>query len=278
MAPRRCQTQDAEKAVLVGAQRLDEAGALLGRLLGPAVEEAVAGEHAVHARWTGSHGRLVDHHKRQPAVALEGYRSWKAMIAAFCSVVQWRRERLELDIGLLAAGDVPRRADRLVPVDAAHRLALEQSMRQWRRPRGCGPQESHIMASAAGAGAACIAVTRVTVTLQLQGRAIAFFEARAQELPARAGAAVVRGGARGCPDHRPAREYDPEPVLRPGRAVRGTSAVRRAVRRRADWPVRPGSPGAFLEARVHARPIPVHESVLASRAHYGSRGTLWEIH
>jgi hypothetical protein len=33
-------------------------------------------------------------------------------------MVKWRRERFEFDIGLLAAGCVPRRSDRQVPAEA----------------------------------------------------------------------------------------------------------------------------------------------------------------
>ncbi len=61
--------------------------------------------------------------------------------ATFCSVVNCRRERLELDIGLLAAGDVPRRADRHVPADAAHGprpRARPRSSPRAERPGGGG--------------------------------------------------------------------------------------------------------------------------------------------
>jgi hypothetical protein len=43
---------------------------------------------------------------------------WRLRITTFCSVVKWRRERFELDIGLLEAGCVPRRSDRQVPAEA----------------------------------------------------------------------------------------------------------------------------------------------------------------
>jgi hypothetical protein len=43
---------------------------------------------------------------------------WQLRITTFCSVVKWRWERFEADIGLLAAGYVPSRSDRPVPAEA----------------------------------------------------------------------------------------------------------------------------------------------------------------
>ncbi|HEX8108597.1 MAG TPA: hypothetical protein VF516_12775 [Kofleriaceae bacterium] len=64
--------------------------------------------------------RLELRHVPLGLLALKGYCVW-AQLATFCSVVKWRRERLELDIGLLAAGCVPRRSDRHVPAEAEQR-------------------------------------------------------------------------------------------------------------------------------------------------------------
>src|SRR3954466_6867858 len=69
--PAEVEVRDVDVPVPVGAERLDEASALLRRLLVPAVEQASAGEHAVHARRAGRDDLLVDHHERQPAVAFE---------------------------------------------------------------------------------------------------------------------------------------------------------------------------------------------------------------
>jgi hypothetical protein len=58
--------------------------------------------------------------ERTPAIEKQTPRGLLRVAATFCSVVKWRRERLELDIGLLAAGCVPRRSDRHVPAEATH--------------------------------------------------------------------------------------------------------------------------------------------------------------
>jgi len=68
---REVEVGDVDVPMLVGPQRLHEPSALLGRLLVPAVEQARGGEHAVDARRAGRDDLLVDHHERQPAVALE---------------------------------------------------------------------------------------------------------------------------------------------------------------------------------------------------------------
>src|SRR3954468_10220824 len=46
-------------------------------------------------------------------------------IATFCSVVKWRRERFELDMGLLVPVCVPPGSDRHVPAEAVHYDTLE---------------------------------------------------------------------------------------------------------------------------------------------------------
>lgn len=65
------EVRDVNVPVLVRANRLDESGALLRRLLVPAVEQAGSDEHAVDARGAGSDDVPIDHHKRQPTIAFE---------------------------------------------------------------------------------------------------------------------------------------------------------------------------------------------------------------
>src|ERR1051325_3673010 len=65
------EVRDVSVPVLVWTQRLNEPSALLGRLLVPPVQQAGTGKHPVHARRTGSDDVLVDHHERQPTIALE---------------------------------------------------------------------------------------------------------------------------------------------------------------------------------------------------------------
>src|SRR5271165_561717 len=56
--------------MLVGPERLLEAGALL-RLLAELGQPAGVMEHAPHAGWTDRHHAGIDHHVRQPPVALQ---------------------------------------------------------------------------------------------------------------------------------------------------------------------------------------------------------------
>ena len=74
---------DVDVPVLVGLERLFEARPLLRRAPVPAVEPASGTQHAVDCRRAGGHDILVDHHEREPAVALQRVLQMKAKMACF---------------------------------------------------------------------------------------------------------------------------------------------------------------------------------------------------
>ncbi len=62
---------DVDVPVLVGCQRLNEAGPLLGELAIPCLNEPCGLEHAIGRRRTHGHNVSIQHHEGEPAVALQ---------------------------------------------------------------------------------------------------------------------------------------------------------------------------------------------------------------